>query len=652
MSTLTYPISPDYVKSWTTDRAIAELIANALDEDPAAQVTWADGTLTITDEGPGIPEEGLILGYSPKDEHSIGQFGEGAKIASLVLARAEEVTRVHVETVGYAFTPTLETHHVLAGIAPRRLETPPQVLVYTFTSATRARGTKVSIDCPESVAQAAIARFRHLTEPGYVPPTSAAQVILSGPAGRLFIGGVLVSTLPRFHASYDFPLEQAKAAQNRDRTVIDADTLAGLVGSALAGNADPDVVTHFAQRALDGRRFSDPEKYFPHVEDPRVKAAFRAVGKNLFADRPVFYSHGYGDEAALALLDGAYELITTSLDQHSHGALMHLLGVELARAAQVTNARRSANKTRYVRLDQLTAAERDTLEGEAARLRGIFGAAAIGKLKVFTETTNDALVCADGFYSPADGSISVLRDVLADPVRTLEVLAHEVAHRRGHQSGREYGDRTRGFEHELTAMLAGALRLVPDEARTVIGDAAAPLASQGPPRVRVALAALIGEKLPDALRAAGVADEGQLSDSLALHRNYLRRLTNPRPAGWRTAPASMSPSIVADFRKLDLLGGALGVTPGVLWLGHVLCDAPGYGRPQGAARGGAWGKRIATSAAAASADLRSRGGVHAAAADQLDRLISGEEDSAGDVEEWTAFALEVIAAEHGADPLP
>jgi len=38
VDTLAYPISPDYVKSWTPVRALCELIANALDEDPNATV--------------------------------------------------------------------------------------------------------------------------------------------------------------------------------------------------------------------------------------------------------------------------------------------------------------------------------------------------------------------------------------------------------------------------------------------------------------------------------------------------------------------------------------------------------------------------------------------------------------------------------------
>jgi hypothetical protein len=96
------------MKIGTPVRALCELIANALDEDPNATAIWAEGVLTITDDGPGIPEEGMVLGYSSKTVTQIGQFGEGKKLAFLVLDRNPQIGAVHCETVGYRFTPTVE----------------------------------------------------------------------------------------------------------------------------------------------------------------------------------------------------------------------------------------------------------------------------------------------------------------------------------------------------------------------------------------------------------------------------------------------------------------------------------------------------------------------------------------------------------------
>lgn len=204
--TLAYPISPEYVKSWTPVRALGELIANALDEDPAARVSWADGVLSITDDGPGIPEEGMVLGYSTKSDQQIGQFGEGKKLAFLVLARSEDIGPVRCDTVGYGFTPSVERHQLLGGLVPSRTGQGAEVLVYHLYPSERTRGTTITVACSEALAVEAIGRFRALSEPGYVPPPPPGVCVLHGPPGRVWIGGVLVSTTPGLLASYDLPL--------------------------------------------------------------------------------------------------------------------------------------------------------------------------------------------------------------------------------------------------------------------------------------------------------------------------------------------------------------------------------------------------------------------------------------------------------------
>lgn len=220
-NTLAYPISPDYVKSWTPVRALCELIANALDEDPAARVSWADGVLTIADDGPGIPEEGLVLGHSTKTADQIGQFGEGKKLAALVLARSPEVGQVHCETVGYGFTPSVERRHLLGGLVPSRSAQGAELLVYHLYRTGRSKGTVFTVECSRELADEAIGRFRALAEPGYQPPAAPGQCVLDGTPGRVWIGGVLVTVMPGLLASYDLPLD-AKGLQNRDRTVIEA----------------------------------------------------------------------------------------------------------------------------------------------------------------------------------------------------------------------------------------------------------------------------------------------------------------------------------------------------------------------------------------------------------------------------------------------
>lgn len=657
---MTYPISPDYVKSWTPARAICEFIANALDEDQGATVTYADGTLTITDNGPGIPEEGLILGYSPKGDEEIGQFGEGSKIAALVLARSEEIGTVEISTIGYGFIPTVETRTILDGIAPRRSKTPPQVLVYTFTDSDRTAGTEVRIECGKDVADEAISRFRHLTETGYTPPVEAPDIILDGDPGRLYIGGVLVSKLPRFKASYDFPLASAKRAQNRDRTVIDSEEIVRLVSSALAASARQDVIEHFVSAVLAGARLVEAEKYFSFVESARVKAAFRAVGDATFAGRDVFYSRWGSDESTLALLDGSFELVKTNLDQGSHNELMELLGVSQARTAYQNYGMKpeTRKKTTYVARAKLSVTERANLDAATASVRRMFGDWSVGEVRVYSATDDARLSCAAGFYTPVTGQIALSREILSDPDQLLDTLLHESAHRRAHRRGGEYMDRTRGFDNELTRMLVTAVRaaeargsearesvpvadIVPVPSETVAARESDP-ATTGIPRVRKRLEEIAGRRVAEVVAERGYRGDRQLSESLALHPNYLRLLTNARPAGWRNR-SQMAPSTTSDFEKIEVISEALSLTSGLVWAAHVLCEGPKFGRKE--ARPGPWGGRICKLAAPAVESLRALDGEYAEAADCVAGLLDGTVDSSGDPDEWTSFLLPLLDAE-------
>jgi hypothetical protein len=271
-SSLDYPISPDYVRSWTPVRALCELIANALDEDPHVNVVWADGILTIADDGPGIPQEGLVLGYSDKTDRQIGQFGEGEKLACLVLARSPHIGAVHCETVGYGFTPAVERRRLLEGNIPSRSANGTEILVLHLAGNNRTRGTVITVACPQDLAEEAIARFRVLTEPGYTPPAAPGTCVLTGEPGRVWIGGVLVTTVPGLLASYDLPL-QDKALQNRDRTVVEAGALRDAVRAILAASEDRQVIDRFATHVLAGdacasRSWSSPRSG-PPVPAPR-----------------------------------------------------------------------------------------------------------------------------------------------------------------------------------------------------------------------------------------------------------------------------------------------------------------------------------------------------------------------------------------------
>lgn len=90
------PLSKDYVRHWGVREAVRELIQNAIDSPAEFEYTlFADG-LSLRSRGVTLDRATLVLGVTSKadDDRAIGSFGEGYKIALLVLARCQKVTAV------------------------------------------------------------------------------------------------------------------------------------------------------------------------------------------------------------------------------------------------------------------------------------------------------------------------------------------------------------------------------------------------------------------------------------------------------------------------------------------------------------------------------------------------------------------------------
>jgi hypothetical protein len=98
----TLPISPKYVSHWGVWEGIRELIQNALDQqarDPDCVVLiehFVDIVRISTSTGRLLPET-LLLGNTTKSEDPSqrGKFGEGYKLALLVLTRAGHPVTIH-----------------------------------------------------------------------------------------------------------------------------------------------------------------------------------------------------------------------------------------------------------------------------------------------------------------------------------------------------------------------------------------------------------------------------------------------------------------------------------------------------------------------------------------------------------------------------
>ena len=99
---INYPITAAYVSDWGLREALREIIQNALDagDMQIGRYNGDDNHWVISNQG-SFDREVLLLGNSIKSDGAIGKYGEGMKLAMLVLARLEIVHYVEAGEASY-----------------------------------------------------------------------------------------------------------------------------------------------------------------------------------------------------------------------------------------------------------------------------------------------------------------------------------------------------------------------------------------------------------------------------------------------------------------------------------------------------------------------------------------------------------------------
>jgi hypothetical protein len=196
-------LSINYVKDWGVVQALRELLQNAVDVG-LASVFWADGYAKIVDNGSGISRECWAMGESHKEAGAIGQFGEGLKLALLVLAR--EKRQVIIESLDYRLTCSI-TQTIDYGSA--------SVLSLDFAPSDPIDGTVVQVECSEQELEQARGFFAALTDVLWIqrPYVSIGHTI--------YVNGCAVASDESLYMSYHFDGDEYRTLLNRDRDTID-----------------------------------------------------------------------------------------------------------------------------------------------------------------------------------------------------------------------------------------------------------------------------------------------------------------------------------------------------------------------------------------------------------------------------------------------
>lgn len=200
------PLARTYVQHWGLLEAVREILQNALDSDSPFEYELDDEVLRVHSRNATLSPSTLLLGQSTKTgrPEKIGSFGEGYKIALLVLAREERPCRLR--NGDRVWTPSFK---------PSR-QFNAEVLCIKDSSAPRGnRGLTFELEglTPSETAAIRDSCLQMQRDIGEVMETRYGRV-LRGRAGRLYVGGLFVCET-QLEFGYDMKPEFLRLERDR-----------------------------------------------------------------------------------------------------------------------------------------------------------------------------------------------------------------------------------------------------------------------------------------------------------------------------------------------------------------------------------------------------------------------------------------------------
>ncbi|MCC6425673.1 MAG: hypothetical protein IT435_02510 [Phycisphaerales bacterium] len=206
MKPFTLAISPNYVQHWGLWEAVREVYQNALDEGEAGASTsirHAKGVLSVSTNRGRLTPQTLLLGQTTKTGTSArGQFGEGYKLALLVLTRLGHPVTIYNGDV--AWEPKIERDDHF-GCEVLRIYVRPLAI-------SEGDGVTFRIGGVSDEQWSDIDANIH--------PITDRDAILEGESqrGRIYVGGLFVRRMEKFR--YGYALAAKTLRLDRDRGMV------------------------------------------------------------------------------------------------------------------------------------------------------------------------------------------------------------------------------------------------------------------------------------------------------------------------------------------------------------------------------------------------------------------------------------------------
>lgn len=250
---INYPITANYVANWGLKEAVREIMQNALDAG-GLEVFYAENSTIIMNEG-SFNRDALLLGNSIKAEGSIGKYGEGMKLAMLVLAR---LGIDHSVKSGYycyrgTFTDSGFSQPTFS-ISCEALESPIDITLFRINADLKDLITEVYKPQDEGIVDK-----------------------------DLYVQGLLVCDLPGFKYGYNMP--KGTIELDRDRRNVDTSIVEGYAAKLVLNNLTYDAL---AKMLFDNMR--DVNRLFCFTTSSQDKEIGKACAKLVEGQR-ISYSY-------------------------------------------------------------------------------------------------------------------------------------------------------------------------------------------------------------------------------------------------------------------------------------------------------------------------------------------------------------------------
>ena len=405
-----YMISEDYCSNWTIKEAIREIISNALDTKQEIEFSYNNGFGIIANKNSELKKQHLLLGASENrnNTETIGQFGEGFKIAALVLTRQGRKFSIRSSNKEYVFT------------CEKNSEFDTNMLTVEIQNSREPiKDTIANIECSSKEFESAKSLFMSIC-----PVEKYTDKILKEP-GNIYVMNVKVAE--NYGTLFGYNIME-KTLLNRDRTILDKTKIQKEIINILEYNEDIETNNLYIEAGLN--KSTALEMNFDIWVNYSVKEIWRNILNEKFGEK-IALSCGNPSSDSQAQYWG-YNVIQAN--KHFLNILSWNLNI------LYSNAIKLANISKYIQENQLTVEERKHLR-KARNLITVL------TNKVYDIYITDEL--EESTRAQVQGKqIYVGRKELKDFPTIFSVLAHEICHI---NSGR--ADCTSGFEEELTEFI-------------------------------------------------------------------------------------------------------------------------------------------------------------------------------------------------------